>query len=732
MRLQKIIRDIIPLILLVFAQQYTIGQSCIKDSNFYSLTYNGTGNHFIKDAVISPENEVVALGQYDAFSGFVTKFTSQGAVIWSNEFKPDYPHDTWVQYPWYNNTEMLGITAGLDGSFYTFGSSTEHGKSINNTEEPPAHKVGLLFHFDKFGNKISGKYFGNWRTDYSVTNLIQLPNGNMVVYLRSHFTPKISKVLCVNNSGGIIWAAPIQSNSLVYNEIDGANPVMQQLPNGNIVVARIMQRDVADTIWYPFTPPIIIPAPIHYFHLFELNGKDGKLLWENSYQCPTLTNTNVSNTFIPQLKNITPLPNGNLSFLADMYLQLDSGERFYAYKLFTKRVANFIASPDGFNIKLISYYPENGSCSLQNAKASGTNGEQLITARDSATGRSILFKIDSDGQVIWSRSYDDVINSANAKSIGVEKRQQQGYFIFKSDPGLSGINLTITNVLGNTACAESPVKMMTHNGIWPWLVDKVHLADILANIDFRYSSSYSIKQNSYPLSPHTNCQYQFVCCTDVVDSLHPHHISLCENETYQLPDNTLIKTAGQYYATLKTAQGCDSILFYNITNIKSPAHLMATPDTCMKGANAIQLWASDGYDNYLWNNTTLTATPYFTVNNPGIYSVKVTNKCGTKTDSIHVYPDCDFAIYFPNAFTPNKDFLNDILKVPELNKNKFSGLTIYNRYGQIVFRTQNRKEGWDGTFRGIAQENGVYIYFLEMEGFSGKKINQKGTVVLIR
>ena len=730
--MQKKVINSIFCIVLVVAQHYAKAQLCIKDSNFYSLTYNGDGNNFIKDAIITSNNEIVTLGQYDAFSGFISKFTTQGSVIWSNEFTPDYPHDSWVQYPWYNNTEMLGIIEGLNDTYYTFGSTYEHGKSINNVENPLSNKVGLLFHFDKYGNKITGKYFGNWRTEYSVSSLLQLSNGNLVVYLRSHFTPKISKVLCVNNAGGIIWAAPVQCNSIIpYDENDGANPVMQQLADGNIVVARIMQRDIADTIFYPFTPPIILPAPLHYFNLFELNGKDGKPEWQNSFQCPTLTNTNVSNTFIPQIKNITALPNGDLSFLADMYLPLDSGERFYANKIYSKRAANFITSHDGFNKKLISYYPADGSCSLENAKATGTNGEQLLVAKDSATGKSILFQIDTAGQIMWSKSYANVNTTGNSQSIAIERNQSKGYFIFQSDPGSPNINLTVTNAAGNIACNQLPVTMITHNGVWPWLVDKIHLADILINIDFRYSA-FSIKQNTHPLSQHTDCQYQYVCCTDFIDSLHPHHISICENETYKLPDNTIVKDSGLYYATFKTQKGCDSILFYNLKILKSPLHLTATPDTCMKDAITIQLRASEGYDTYLWNNVTTTSLPYFSIHAPGVYSVKVENKCGVQTDTIHVYPECDFTIYFPNAFTPNKDFLNDVLRVPELNKNKFYRLTIYNRYGQLVFKSENIKDGWGGNFKGVAQENGVYIYFLEMRSLSGKQMNQKGTVVLIR
>ena len=97
-----------------------------------------------------------------------------------------------------------------------------------------------------------------------------------------------------------------------------------------------------------------------------------------------------------------------------------------------------------------------------------------------------------------------------------------------------------------------------------------------------------------------------------------------------------------------------------------------------------------------------------------------------------MYDHCDFPIYFPTAFTPNGDFLKDVLKVPDLNKNKLRRLSIFNRWGQIVFSTNNPGIGWNGTMKGIPQPVGVYIYYLEMEGLSGQRLNQRGTVVLIR
>ncbi len=722
--------NIILYCLLILISGFATAQVCPKDSNFYSITYTGTESNYIDDAIVTSDNEIVTLGHYSAFGSFVSKFTAQGTNIWSNEYKPNYPYVNWVQFPWYNNTSMLGITPSSNSTFYVYGSSYEHGKSINNVEEPPAHWVGVLMHIDKFGKIISGKYFGNWRTSYKVSSVIELPNGNLIVYLASFIDPYISRIICINKAGDILWAAPLQTISL-YKEINKEIPVICQLKNGNIAVARIMVRNIADTLQYPFLPPIILPAPLNYFHLFELDGNNGKLIWETSYQCPTLSYSNVANTFTPGLKNIMQLPNGNLSLLADMYLPTDINERFYQNKVYSRRAVNFITDPGGFLQKFIAYRPPGNSCSLESVKQVGGTGERLLLAKDSTNQELLAFKINDNGQIIWNKSYTNANTGNSSKAVALPKQNDKGIFIMQSDESNTfNFHATITNAIGNNPCSQLSASIIAEDAQWPWLVQKVNLLPNLLDIDFRYSP-FLITQNTYPLSQITNCEYQYACCKDVIDSINQKNISLCANENYTLPDNTIVKDSGTYYGTFKTTRGCDSILFYNIRILKSPADLIISPDTCLNNASSILLRASEGYDKYFWNNIILNR-PSYSVNSPGIYTVKVENKCGAKTDSIAVYSNCDFPVYFPTGFTPNKDFLNDILKVPRQNKNRLRKLSIYNRYGQLIFQTAKFNEGWDGNYRGIPQSAGVYIYYLEMEGLSGKNINQKGTVVLIR
>ncbi len=89
------------------------------------------------------------------------------------------------------------------------------------------------------------------------------------------------------------------------------------------------------------------------------------------------------------------------------------------------------------------------------------------------------------------------------------------------------------------------------------------------------------------------------------------------------------------------------------------------------------------------------------------------------------------ALDVPNAFTPNSNDVNSIVFVRGFGIAKMR-FTIWNRWGQKVFETANRNEGWDGRVKGTVQPMDVYAYTLEVEFFDGAKTTRKGDITLIR
>ena len=89
-------------------------------------------------------------------------------------------------------------------------------------------------------------------------------------------------------------------------------------------------------------------------------------------------------------------------------------------------------------------------------------------------------------------------------------------------------------------------------------------------------------------------------------------------------------------------------------------------------------------------------------------------------------------IYIPNAFSPNNDGLNDILKAIPNKIKEFKYFSLYNRWGEMVFTTSSLNKGWDGIYKGHKQNTGVYAWIAEVIDFEDKLIKIKGTTLLIR
>jgi gliding motility-associated-like protein len=88
-------------------------------------------------------------------------------------------------------------------------------------------------------------------------------------------------------------------------------------------------------------------------------------------------------------------------------------------------------------------------------------------------------------------------------------------------------------------------------------------------------------------------------------------------------------------------------------------------------------------------------------------------------------------IYMPNAFAPlgkNNSF------IPMLNVDgvKTYSFIIFNRWGEQIFFSNNPSDGWDGKFKGVYVQQGAYAYVVDVTDEAGKRIQKKGTVMVIR
>jgi gliding motility-associated-like protein len=91
-----------------------------------------------------------------------------------------------------------------------------------------------------------------------------------------------------------------------------------------------------------------------------------------------------------------------------------------------------------------------------------------------------------------------------------------------------------------------------------------------------------------------------------------------------------------------------------------------------------------------------------------------------------------FGIYIPTAFTPDNNGVNDQFKPIVFGKVLQYNLVVYNRYGSIVFQTTKPNLGWDGSIRGIPQENAAFVWTCSYQLEGALPRAEKGTLLLLR
>ncbi len=116
-----------------------------------------------------------------------------------------------------------------------------------------------------------------------------------------------------------------------------------------------------------------------------------------------------------------------------------------------------------------------------------------------------------------------------------------------------------------------------------------------------------------------------------------------------------------------------------------------------------------------------------------IYTVTARTQAGcTGTDNVSVKVYEGPEIYVPNAFSPNNDGRNDLLKAVPVGLKTFLHFSVFNRVGQRLFYTTNPAMGWDGKVRSGDQNDPIFVWMAEGVDETGNRIARRGTVIIVR
>lgn len=175
-----------------------------------------------------------------------------------------------------------------------------------------------------------------------------------------------------------------------------------------------------------------------------------------------------------------------------------------------------------------------------------------------------------------------------------------------------------------------------------------------------------------------------------------------------------------------------NILFPRDTTIVLNQPLTLKPSTNQIGRNYNYLWSPSSYLSNTDSAIVLAHIPKGVTQQ--FYTLQMRDQYGCEAAAqiaIHIFQTAT-DIFVPSAFTPNGDGKNDIIRPILVGIKRFDYFRIYNRWGQLIYSTQNQGQGWDGNVNGKPQPNDTFVYQVSGIDYNNKKIEKSGTVVLIR
>lgn len=202
--------------------------------------------------------------------------------------------------------------------------------------------------------------------------------------------------------------------------------------------------------------------------------------------------------------------------------------------------------------------------------------------------------------------------------------------------------------------------------------------------------------------------------------------------------------SADYRVYVKDVNGCMYDTMVNVPQPHLPQLQILPQDSTIELGNSIVLQAIvQGYSgsdikSYNWSPTIglncydcvmPTATPY----NDMEYTLTLAYlKNCTAEQTVNVYVNDGKKFFVPNLISPNGDGVNDVWEVYGYDLQSLY-VTIFNRWGEKVFDSGgNQFTGWDGTYKGVKQEPGIFTFYIKGIYLNGKVAEKTGTITLVR
>lgn len=276
--------------------------------------------------------------------------------------------------------------------------------------------------------------------------------------------------------------------------------------------------------------------------------------------------------------------------------------------------------------------------------------------------------------------------------------------------------------------------------------------DLITPATTIFGASIGISKNVYPLTITANNQK---ICSGSISAFDNQNFTVTgllnndrvANVKMTSTGSTASSLAGTYPIIPSDAVGTGlnnyRITYVNGTLTKEapiPSKRLDPIDVSINVNNKVQLNARNfgvTGTQYSWTpfynlNSSTIANPIATLNKQEEYRVEMKTPAGCVTvDTVLTRVHADKSIYVPNAFSPNGDGINDVLKVKLVGFSKLNNFVIYNRYRWFLFSTNDVNKGWNGT-SWYRLEAGTYYWSVSATDMNGQIVQKTGSVLLMK
>ncbi len=264
------------------------------------------------------------------------------------------------------------------------------------------------------------------------------------------------------------------------------------------------------------------------------------------------------------------------------------------------------------------------------------------------------------------------------------------------------------------------------------------------NYDVQTSGTYSVTvtdENACAASDEINVTVHPRPTVILGDTLH-----VCDNSEVLLDVNVsnakyewntgaksksvMVNNGGIYSVTVTDANGCTDSDSIEVILKASPQFSIGDTSVCFEEISVLTLEGPEGNYRYIWS--TGDSGQQIKTSLPGTMWLRVMSENGcSASDIFTVENSCRTQVYFPNAFSPNGDGINDIYRVGAVNIDRVS-YRIYDRWGQLVFASSDKYCNWDGTIGGSYAPAGMYFITASGVDYFRLPFDQSERILLLR